>query len=198
MWVVKLGGSWADSPCLPRWLKTLVRNGGGRVVLVPGGGPFADQVRRQQRRWGFDDRSAHCMALLAMHQYGWMLAALEDDLVPTERIESLDRSVRQGRVPVWLPALEALDAVGIPASWSVTSDSLAAWLASRLAARGVVLLKRVSAGVSDPQSLRRAGIVDAAFPDWFPEGAALRLFTPDQLADFRAFLRRCDRIRTFR
>jgi len=198
VWVVKLGGSWADSPCLPRWLKTLVRNGGGRVVLVPGGGPFADQVRRQQRRWGFDDRSAHRMALLAMHQYGWMLAALEDDLVPTERIESLDRSVRQGRVPVWLPALEALDAVGIPASWSVTSDSLAAWLASRLAARGVVLLKRVSAGVPDPQALRRAGIVDAAFPDCFPAGAALRLFTPDQLADFRAFLRRCDRIRTFR
>lgn len=189
MWVVKLGGSWAGHDRLPRWLQALVHDGGGRVVLVPGGGPFADQVRRMQRRWRFDDRHAHRMALLAMHQYAWMLAALHPDLIPLEEIGALGTCVRQGRVPVWLPRLEDLDAAAIPADWTVTSDSLAAWLVSRLEAAGLVLLKRVSASAPDPRALQRQGIVDAAFPRWFPEGRRLQVFTPDRLGSFREFLR---------
>ncbi|BCX89476.1 5-(aminomethyl)-3-furanmethanol phosphate kinase [Methylomarinovum tepidoasis] len=190
MWVVKLGGSWADHDRLPHWLQALVHDGGGRVVLVPGGGPFADQVRRMQRRWRFGDRHAHRMALLAMHQYAWMLAALRPDLAPLEEIEALGTCVRQGRVPVWLPRLEDLDAAGVPADWTVTSDSLAAWLTSRLNAVGLALLKQVSVPGPNPCTLQCEGIVDAAFPRWFPRNKTLQIFAPDQLEDFREFLRR--------
>jgi aspartokinase-like uncharacterized kinase len=45
MWVVKLGGSLLGSPELPRWLDTLVKISDGKVLIVPGGGMFADAVR---------------------------------------------------------------------------------------------------------------------------------------------------------
>ena len=76
MWVVKLGGSLQSFPGLRDWVRLIAEQGGGRVVLVPGGGQFADAVRAAQRTAGFDDRTAHGMALFAMEQYGLMLAAL--------------------------------------------------------------------------------------------------------------------------
>ena len=41
MRVVKLGGSLSGAPELKAWLAALA-GAAGRVVLVPGGGPFAD------------------------------------------------------------------------------------------------------------------------------------------------------------
>ena len=58
MWVVKIGGSLNTDPLLPEWLDLLVQLGGGRVTLVCGGGAFADEVRRAQAHWHFDDLAA--------------------------------------------------------------------------------------------------------------------------------------------
>jgi Amino acid kinase family len=58
--VVKLGGSFAFSEHLRKWVEALAACV-GRVVIVPGGGPFADAVRLAQTRMGFDDRAAHQM-----------------------------------------------------------------------------------------------------------------------------------------
>jgi 5-(aminomethyl)-3-furanmethanol phosphate kinase len=58
---------------------------------------------------------------------------------------------------------------GIAASWDITSDSLAAWLAGKLRARRLVLVKSVAFagdGVTAAHLARR-GIVDRAFPDYF-------------------------------
>nr|MBP9655021.1 hypothetical protein [Rhodocyclaceae bacterium] len=71
--VVKLGGSLAAAAQLPRLLHELARL--PDLVIAPGGGPFADAVRRAQKERGFDDAAAHDMALLAMAQFGRMLAA---------------------------------------------------------------------------------------------------------------------------
>ena len=73
--VIKLGGSHAFAPHLRDWLAAIA-GCAGSMVLVPGGGPFADLVRDAQARIGFDDDAAHRMALLAMAQYGCALASL--------------------------------------------------------------------------------------------------------------------------
>ena len=73
--VVKIGGSYAFSTALKGWIDA-ISAGAGRVVVVPGGGPFAKTVRDAQPKMGFDDRAAHAMALFAMDQYGCALAAL--------------------------------------------------------------------------------------------------------------------------
>ena len=64
--VVKLGGSLGAAGTLALWLAAVREHGGGRAVIAPGGGAFADAVRVAQRRDGFSDVAAHRMAILAM------------------------------------------------------------------------------------------------------------------------------------
>lgn len=160
--VVKLGGSQALSPTLRPWLRALAGVPG--IVVVPGGGPFADAVRAAQPAMGFDDRAAHHMALLAMAQYGLALAALEPRLVPADGLDAIGHVASGGLVPVWLPWPMLRDAPGLPASWDVTSDSLALWLAGALGARRLLLVKPRAAETGAVAALVRDGLVDPAFP----------------------------------
>src|ERR1700729_1518151 len=101
--VVKLGGSFAYSDYLRDWIEALAACA-GRVVIVPGGGPFADVVRSTQPRMGFDDVAAHHMALLAMEQYGRALVSLNSLLSLADSADAIHRDLAVGRVPVWMPA----------------------------------------------------------------------------------------------
>src|SRR5882757_6158198 len=100
--VVKLGGSHAFAPHLADWIAAIAAHI-GRIVVVPGGGPFADAVRAAQPKIGFDDNAAHRMALLAMEQYGCALASLNPRLALAESRAAIDRALAAGRVPIWLP-----------------------------------------------------------------------------------------------
>jgi hypothetical protein len=161
--VVKLGGSLAESRRLAHILE-LVAQARAPIVIVPGGGAFADAVRRAQADFGFSDASAHRMALLAMHQTGLMLAALEPRLKPVETLAGLKRTASGARIPVWLP-LKLVERDGrIAADWSTTSDGLAARLAERLGRAPVVLVKscRIPKCLSIA-ALAREGVVDPTF-----------------------------------
>lgn len=172
MIVLKLGGSLAEAGTIQSWLGALAGAGGRHCALVAGGGLFADAVREAQKVHGFSDRAAHRMALLAMEQYALMLADLEPTLVPCADIDEMKTVIGRGGIPVWLPYDMALATPSIAASWDVTSDSLAAWLARRLGARKLVLVKSLAApaGPLSPLDLARRGLVDAAFPE-FVSGA---------------------------
>ncbi len=166
MWVVKLGGSLAASDRLPRWLGALA--GRSDLVLVPGGGPFADQVRAAQARWGFDDAAAHHLALLAMEQFGRMLCALQAGLAPAATPQGFRRRMHEGLTPVWMPTRMVLADPLIAPSWDVTSDSLAAWLCGRIAASGLLLVKSapLEGAPTDPRALSESGLVDRSFPQY--------------------------------
>lgn len=161
MRVVKLGGSLYHWDRLPDCLSSLADCG---IAIVPGGGPFADQVRRAQRNWRFDDATAHAMAVLGMAQFGRLLAGLEPRLTIAETLSALRSEMARGRSAIWLPALAELNDGNCPASWDVTSDSLALWLALRIEASGLTLVKSVDCGASmDWVDLSRRGVVDPAF-----------------------------------
>jgi len=163
--VVKLGGSYAASTEREKWLDAIDRCA-GEVVLVPGGGPFADAVRAAQREMRFDDRAAHHMALLAMEQYGRALVSLRPRWKLTGSVQEIRAVLADRSVPVWAPASMALAAKDLPGSWELTSDSLAAWLAGILGAGRLLLVKRVAG--SQPcvsaAGLAAAGVVDPLFP----------------------------------
>jgi aspartokinase-like uncharacterized kinase len=170
--VVKLGGSYAFSSDLQGWLAAIASNAGD-IVLVPGGGPFADAVRSAQPRMGFDDDAAHHMALLGMDQYGRALAALNKRFTPAASIAGIRRALRAGNVPVWSPTEMVLKRNDIPRSWEVTSDGLAAWLACRIGARRVLLIKHVDPP-PDPiriEDLVARGVVDRSFTAFLRDGA---------------------------
>jgi len=48
---------------------------GRRIVVLPGGGPFADAVRQMFKRVNIGADAAHWMAVLGMDQYAHALAA---------------------------------------------------------------------------------------------------------------------------
>lgn len=166
MWVIKLGGSLIDSAELQSWLGVLASFGGGRVIIVPGGGPFANQVRRAQDLWGFDNKVAHRMAILAMEQYGLMMTGIRPDLRRASSQMEMKRLLREAAVPVWLPGLMTFENPEIPESWEITSDSLAAWLAETMGAEMLVLVKPLepTGDVLTAHDLSARGIVDPLFP----------------------------------
>lgn len=142
-------------------------------MIVPGGGPFADQVRALQKRRRFDDAAAHHMALLAMEQYGRMLAALEPRLRPAASRGAFARARRAGQAAIWMPTDMVLADTAIAASWDITSDSLAAWLAGKLRASHLVLVKSLAvAKDATAADLARRGIVDPAFPAYLRRSGA--------------------------
>ncbi len=169
--VVKFGGSFATSPHLGDWMKACAQCA-GRIVLVPGGGPFADVVRSTQSEIGFDDRAAHHMALLAMEQYGRALLSFDELLAPADSTDAIQRALTAGRVPVWMPSRMAIDAPDLAPSWDVTSDSLAAWLTSRIGAARLFLVKHValSAARMRCDDLAANGVVDREFVRHFRSG----------------------------
>ncbi len=171
LWVIKLGGSLLGSPALPRWLSLLAKHGNGKVVIVPGGSVFADAVRQAQSLSGMSDGLAHELALLAMDQFGLLLAGMQPDLVTaTNELEIAERGW-QHRAVVWLPSQMVLADATVEQSWRVTSDSLSAWLANKLAADQLLLIKSVDLSFyqQSQAALAKAllddGVVDACFLD---------------------------------
>src|SRR5215470_2358935 len=162
--VVKLGGSFAFSADLGDWIAAIAQCA-GRAIIVPGGGPFADAVRAAQAQMGFDDRAAHRMGLLAMEQYGCAIKSLHEALSLADSLDSIRRGLADDRVPVWLPTPMAMGAADIPQSWDVTSDSLAVWLAGKIGAERLVLVKQTEPahGTARVADLAERDIVDKAF-----------------------------------
>jgi len=170
--IVKLGGSHATGPHLKPWLKAIATEAGS-IVIVPGGGPFADAVRKAQAGIGYDDRAAHAMALLAMTQFGAALESLNPALRLATSRSAILSALKERKVPVWSPERMA-SAAALPETWDLTSDSLAAWLAGALGAGCLVLVKHgrfegAEVGVHD---LAARGIVDPLFPRYLKESGA--------------------------
>lgn len=142
--VVKIGGSLAGSDALRplcRQISELAR--WHRLLVVPGGGPFADTVRRYYQRWRLSETAAHKMAILAMDQYGYLLCDLTPDSVPVTSLVDVEPACRSGKVPVFIPSQLLLHLDPLPHSWTVTSDSIAAWVATQVETTLLILLKDV-------------------------------------------------------
>lgn len=163
--VVKLGGSLEAGGHLTRTLACLVEMP-ERPVIVPGGGVFADAVRTAQARAGFSDGAAHRMALLAMEQMAHLIVDRHPAFRLADSVETMGQVSSEGYIPVWMPVRMAGHDPTLPQDWTLTSDGLAAYLAVRLKARGVVLLKSCpipsDAGV---ETLSMAGLVDPVFAE---------------------------------
>ena len=168
--VVKVGGSLYDHrefvPGLRDYLDSLDKR---RVLLVAGGGVFADAIRDLQMIHGFDDEVAHRHALGATVQTMEILNDLVGPLQITEsptwhheKYLNLSRYVLL--VSTFLLFFEG-NFGKVPHTWELTTDSIAAYAAG-VAGCQLILLKSidVSPGISW-QTAADEGWVDAHFPE---------------------------------
>ncbi|NQZ52690.1 MAG: delta 1-pyrroline-5-carboxylate synthetase [Piscirickettsiaceae bacterium] len=169
MIVVKLGGSLYNTPELKLWLKTLtIQAKSHPIIIVPGGGPFADQVRHAQETHQFSDSHAHHMALLAMSQFGLLLSSL----VPNCQVLNFpeDPITTFEGLSVWLPNQQLLTKTALKHSWDISSDSLALWLANELHAEQLILIKQVDLPNNlSISKLSEQGILDRGFPQLYAQ-----------------------------
>jgi aspartokinase-like uncharacterized kinase len=160
--VLKVGGSLSREHGLEALGREISRLGARyRLLVVPGGGEFADLVRAHHRRYPLSETAAHRMAILAMDQYGYLLGALIPESILVTDLLAAKRATGEGQVPILLPAELLLRADPLPHSWQVTSDSIAAWVAGLAEAPRLILLKDVSGlYTADPRRQGEARLVE--------------------------------------
>jgi 5-(aminomethyl)-3-furanmethanol phosphate kinase len=134
------------------------------VLVVPGGGPFADAVRAVDDYVGLADDVAHALALRAMDQLGMLLAPL---LPGAELLTDL---VAPGSLGLLQAAPAFASRTEVRESWAVTSDSLAVLAAAAIGADEAVLLKPV----------------DGLLAPWPSDDPPLPALTTDQLRALQA------------
>jgi aspartokinase-like uncharacterized kinase len=179
--VIKIGGSLASSPEELRTLMQRIEDLSSHhsLVIVPGGGPFADNVRELQGALNASDSSAHWMAILGMEQFGELLAQYAPKLEKFSGEEIAEiMSKRKSFILQPYRLIRTKDE--LPHTWNVTSDSIAIWIAILIDADIVVLAKSTDnvhdshgrpgdsgqrpVGTEELKSLAKNGIVDAHLP----------------------------------
>ena len=170
-----------------------------RLLVVPGGGPFADAVRDVDRRLRLSDDAAHWMAVLAMDQHAYLIASRLPGVVVVAQLSEIVAALDTGRVPVLAPSCWLRDADPLPHSWDVTSDSIAAWVAGAVGARRLILVKppclrpsdRTGAtgfGAASPRAVE-CGLVDAYFARALPAHVTHVIVAANQVDALRSALR---------
>jgi 5-(aminomethyl)-3-furanmethanol phosphate kinase len=157
--VLKIGGSLI---AVSKDLITCLLDAQLDVLVVPGGGPFADTVRRYSDR--INATTTHWMAILAMNQYAFYLTAPGANMVE-------DTNALQRGINILLPFKMLYESDPLPHSWNATSDSIAGWVAHYLNANlviatdvdGIIFAKKLVAHVEAPE-LKEETCVDALLP----------------------------------
>ncbi len=195
--VVKIGGGVLAYPEYAEAVLAAVGSAARdrRVLVVPGGGPFADTVRDVDRRCGLGDTTAHWMAVLAMDQYAYLLSERLIEGVMVTEPSDIEKALGEGRIPVLAPFRWLREKDALPHSWSVTSDSIAAWIAGEIGAPRVVLIKppaidgslRKAVAIAGCGHVAHAGnaLVDDYFTHALREGVTpivVRLDQPEMVA----------------
>jgi len=179
--VVKVGGSLLGHVDALHAVLGAVTAAPRRVLIVPGGGPFADAVRAVDRRSGVGDAAAHWMAVLAMDQYAEALVAKLPCACRVETLDEARAALSGGRVPVLAPARWLRQADPLPRSWDVTSDSIAAWVAGQAGASTLVLVKAPGAA---------GALVDPYFERAVPAGVRCEIIAAADVDALTAALSR--------
>jgi aspartokinase-like uncharacterized kinase len=160
--VLKIGGSLAEDPMtltqLCRELSVLAKD--HRIIVIPGGGEFADIARKLYKKYGFSDPVAHKMGILSMDQCGLFLSDIVVDSFVTYSLEEIRKSAK-GKVPIFLPSTIMFREDPLEKSWDVTSDSIAAYIANLLQAQKLLLVTDVD-GIfyEDPKKKLDAKLIE--------------------------------------
>ncbi len=139
MWIIKIGGSWITSHQLNDLLQLLKKKAKSEnIVLVVGGGCFADSVRLVYKKKKMSERTSSFVALKSTELFAHLLKEIDKDIDLTEDFKSLNN---KGNLKVWLPSNILKTESSFISSWESTSDSVAAWLHNKMDSKGLLFIK---------------------------------------------------------
>lgn len=169
--IFKLGGSLLNLVDLTSRIQAVTAlRASQKCLIVSGGGPTADLVREWCCVHRLSDETAHWLAIssldlnrqLLQNVLGWYSAGCRRD---ADSSWTKTSSPLMLRMTEFLQNEEATGSELIPHNWSVTSDSLAAWVTLRWPADELVLIKSVPVprGLTALEASQQ-GLVDEFFP----------------------------------
>ncbi len=185
--IIKLGGSLLDKgrdviQSLRDYVEEKVKDKDRALtmILIPGGGPFADAVRNLSGdiHIPISEEAAHWMAVFAMHQYGIFLASGEIEIPLVESVDEIDKA---GPICILLPYKILKAANCLPYTWAVTSDTIAAFVANKIGEKTFIkltdvdgildekghLIKKISA--KEMFKKEKKGCIDAELPGFLTQ-----------------------------
>ena len=169
--VLKLGGSLLTCPDLAGrlrqfWTQLLP----SRLLIVVGGGTAADVVRDWSRDHSLPEETAHWLAVRSLTLTQSLVRNLLPDCREASTLADANRLFTVNDAPVvlnvesYLRQAEPVDSDPLPHTWSVTSDSIAAWTAARWSADELILLKSTGLPENCPVDVAtELGLVDEHF-----------------------------------
>jgi len=161
--IVKVGGSLAQNPAILRRLCIGLSECAKdyKIVIVPGGGKFADVVREFDLIFALSHKTSHKMAILGMDQYGLMLADITPGSCLASTVKEIEEFPKIGAAQILLPSHLMFEDNPLENSWDVTSDSIAAYVANQLGAAKLILVTDVD-GVftKNPQEHSDAKLIE--------------------------------------
>ena len=163
--VIKFGGSLLVRPAWRDELRTLVADCAGPTTIVVGGGPLVDGLRALDAASSCPAEVMHRLAIDAMGITTRLAAEAASLKLAAEPADAAGAVVLDAAA--WLSEAGRYD--DLPVGWHVTSDSIAAAVATACGAM-LLLAKSVPPPefAGDVASLAKAGWVD----DHFPSAAA--------------------------
>jgi len=145
--LVKIGGSltYHVKPLLNTLKSFSSRE--NKIVVVPGGGMFADVVRDLDRDIKLSNRTSHRMALMAMDMMGVYFSDVSH-IRTVDNLYDAKVTLLDSDIVILLPSKVVLSTDELPHSWEVTSDSIALYIAKLLRLKKVIIVTDVD-GIYD-------------------------------------------------
>ncbi|MBU4536063.1 MAG: delta 1-pyrroline-5-carboxylate synthetase [Euryarchaeota archaeon] len=130
-WVVKIGGSLFPENAI-KLVQSLV---GKDVMIICGGGNFANIIREYDQELKFSDDAAHEAAILCMDIMGNLLADKVPGAQCVDNLYQANMILKNNKTPIFLPSrlIHYLDP--LEHSWNVTSDSISLYISQILQAK---------------------------------------------------------------
>jgi aspartokinase-like uncharacterized kinase len=120
-----------------------------KIILIPGGGSFANFIRKIYSELKFTEEIAHWMGIISMNYNGLELNKKFPNLPVIENINNLKEN--ENLFCIFLPYEFLKENDKLPHSWNVTSDSISLFIAKELGLNECILIKDVD-GILDNEN----------------------------------------------
>jgi len=117
-----------------------------KIIIIPGGGSYANFIRKIDIVLNIGDNLAHWMAILAMDYNGIELNKKFSDIEKISDFEQLEKVLSEdnkNRIFIFGPFEYLYNNDPLPHSWEVTSDSITLYIASKLKLKECFLIKNI-------------------------------------------------------
>jgi aspartokinase-like uncharacterized kinase len=135
--VVKIGGS-----LFPEYTTELCKyltKSQEKILLIPGGGIFANAIRQINEVKTFSDDINHWNAIKCMDILGTFIADENKDIIPINHLEDMESIHNLDKIPLLLCYDLMKNEDSLIHSWDITSDSIACWVAHKINAKLLIL-----------------------------------------------------------